>query len=191
MRAIATWSSNLAANRLLGLLGHGSDGRGRAVVESQLRAMGATQSTYPGEYRVGTARSRAAASPDQPPLVSQRTTTANDMTAVLSAFHAAAIGAPGAQGRSALSRHAGRLALSYLLDSEAVGDNVGLLRPSLAKDVPLAQKHGWLNDARRFGRDRVRALGSNCVSVLTYREALPLARAQSLGRLVVQAVMRR
>jgi beta-lactamase class A len=191
MRAIASWSSNLAANRLLGLLGRGSDDRGRAVVESQLKAMGATQSTYPGEYRVGTARSRGGASPDQPPLVSQRTTTANDMTAVLSAFHAAAIGAPGAQGRTGLSRHAGRLALSYLLDSEPGGDNLGLLRPSLPKDVPLAQKHGWLNDARHSVAIIFAPSGPVVLSVLTYREGLTLARAQNLGRLVVRAVMRR
>ncbi len=89
MQALAGWSSNLAANRLLRLLGSGDLTRGRRAVETKLRRLGATRSTYPGAYRVGTAR---AAVPRRPPLVSARTTTAADLGRVLVVLQAAAAG---------------------------------------------------------------------------------------------------
>jgi hypothetical protein len=189
MRALAGWSSNLGANRLLGLLGRGSDEAGRRVVEAQLRRMGATQSTYPGDYRVGTSRSRARA--EQPPLVSQRTTTAHDMTSVLSELHAAAAGTPGATRRTGLSRHAARVGLAYLLDSEPVSDNIGLLALAFPRGTPAAQKHGWINDARHSVALVFVPTGPIVVSVLTYRDSLRLTAAQALGRLVIKAAIGR
>ena len=157
LRAIAAWSSNLAANRLLRLLG------GRAVVEEALRRAGATASTYPGEYRPGTAVRggwtflRAAvgqlaggpvgadrrtflrsgvghlAIAGTPPRVSSRVTTAQDLGRVLWSLHAAATGDAAVLRRLGLSAHQARVGLALLLDCEAVRDNVGLFREALPR----------------------------------------------------------
>ena len=71
------WSSNLAANRLFDVVG------GEQPTEAALRSLGATSSSYTGEYRAGTAVTRRLA---EPPLVSQRVTTARDLGAMLETF---------------------------------------------------------------------------------------------------------
>ena len=86
---IGAWSSNLAANRLLKLVGNGSVDRGVTAVTRRLRTLGANASTYPGEYRAGTAHNDA---PRQPPLQTMRVTTARDLATVLRAIHLAATG---------------------------------------------------------------------------------------------------
>jgi beta-lactamase class A len=185
MRTLAAWSSNLGANRLLRLLGHGDLYRGRALVEERLRRMGATRSTYPGEYRVGTSVARRGAAPDEPPLVSQRTTTARDLGRMLATIHAAAAGDPGSVRASGLSRHEARVALSLLLDSQASGDNIGLFRPWLPRTLPAAQKQGWISTARHTAAIVYTQRGPVVVICLTYAESLGLPTAQGLGRSVL------
>ena len=185
--AIAAWSSNLGANRLVELLGSGSEYAGSRVVESRLRALGATRSTYPGDYRVGTSVGRPPAAPNEPPLVSQRVTTARDLTRILATLHAAAIGSTRARRVSGLSPHEARVALALLLSSEPRGGNLGLFRPTLGAALPAAQKHGWISDARHSAAIVYGPRGPVIVVVLTYRDGLSLGRARELARQVLAA----
>jgi beta-lactamase class A len=181
LRAMTGWSSNLAANRLFLRVG------GRNVVEAVLHRIGARRSTYPQGFRVGTAATQLDVQ-KAPPLVSGRVTTAHDLGRLLYVLHAGALGNQPALRRSELDRLRSSEGLSLLLDSEPKGNNVGLLRPWLPARTPIAQKNGWLHDARHTaaivyfrGRPRI-------VVVLTYAPNLPLSRARSLGRDVVAAV---
>ena len=116
----------------------------RESVDAALRRLGARSSTYPGPYRIGTARADVIR---QPPVVSFRLTTAGDLTRAMSTLHAAAVGNGPAVRRSGLTVAQARLALGLLLSSQRTGDNTGLLRPSLPK-LPIAQKHGSISSAR-------------------------------------------
>jgi beta-lactamase class A len=180
MQTIASWSSNLAANRLLKLLG-------RSLVEERLRRMGATRSTYPGEYRVGTSRSRAVQR--EPPLVSSRTTTARDLGRVLTSLHAAATGNARARAQTRLSRHEARVGIAMLLRSLPRADNVGLFRPALPAGMPAAQKHAWISSARHSAAVLYTARGPVVVVLLTYREHLTLSAAQQLAQRVLRAAL--
>jgi beta-lactamase class A len=187
MQTIASWSSNLAANRLLKLVGRGDPTAGRSIVEERLRRLGATGSTYPGEYRVGTSRSRPL-QPD-PPLVSARTTTARDLGRVLTSLHAAATGNGRARAKTQLSRHEARVGLAMLLRSLPRADNVGLFRPALPAEMPAAQKHGWISSARHSAAVLYTAQGPVVVVLLTYREPLRLASAQQLAERVLRVAL--
>lgn len=181
LRAMTGWSSNLAANRLFGRIG------GRPVVEAALRRLGARRSTYPQGYRVGT----AAAPLDvrkAPPLVSGRVTTAHDLGRILYVLHAGALGNRPALERSRLDRLRSSEALSLLLDSEPTGNNAGLLLPWLARGTRVAQKNGWLHDARHTAAIVYFRRGPKIVVVLTYAPNLPLTSARDLGRRVVLAL---
>ena len=186
MRALAAWSSNLAANRLLRSLGSGDEARGKRVVEATLLRLGATASTYPGAYRVGTSRFSA---PLVPPLVSARTTSAADLGRMLTVLQAAAAGNRRAQSSSGLSEHEARVAIGLLLDSEPTGDNAGLFRPWLPPGMPLAQKHGWIASARHSAAVVYGRRGPVVVVLLTYRYGLGLREARALGRRVVRAAL--
>jgi hypothetical protein len=186
LRALAAWSSNLAANRLLRALGAGDETRGTRVVEAMLRRMGGAASSYPGPYRVGTSRSSV---PPALPLVSARTTSAADLGRLLAAVHAAAAGNRRAQSSSGLSEHEARVGLALLLDSEPGGPNAGLFRPWLPAGTPAAQKHGWISSARHSAAVVYGARGPVVVVLLTYRDGLTLRAAQVLARRVVHAAL--
>jgi beta-lactamase class A len=176
LRAMTAWSSNLAANRLRSLLG------GDAPVAAALRRLGAGSSTYPGPYRVGTARGDVVR---QPPIVSLRVTTAADLTRAMASLHEAAAGNRVAQARIRLSRAEARLALGLLLSSENNGPNAGLLRGALPR-TPIAQKQGWLSSARHTTAVVYADRGPVAVTILTYRPGLTLPEAQRLGTAVVR-----
>jgi beta-lactamase class A len=181
LRAMTGWSSNLAANRLFVHIG------GRPVVEAALRRLGARRSTYPQGYRVGT----AAAPLDvrkAPPLVSGRVTTAHDLARILYVLHAGALGNRPALERSRLDRLRSSEALSLLLDSEPSGNNAGLLLPWLTRGTRVAQKNGWLHDARHTAAIVYSRRGPKIVVVLTYAPNLQLTTARDLGRRVVLAL---
>lgn len=182
LRALAAWSSNLAANRLFRQLGRGDLIEGQRLVEARLRRLGANGSTYPGEYRVGTAH---AETPTAPPLVSQRTTTARDLGRTLATIHAAAVGSRVAQRGAGVTRHEAQVAIALLLDSEPSGDNSGLFRPWLGATVPIAQKQGWISSARHTAAIVYGPRGPVMVVLVTYRERLDLRQAQLLGRKVI------
>jgi hypothetical protein len=172
LAALAAWSSNLAANRLLELLGGGDERRGVAIVEERLRLLGAGASTYPGGYRAGTASS-------QSPPASGRVTTARDLGRILATLHAGAAGRTGALQRARLSRHEARVGLALLLASERSGDNAGLL--GLPAGLPAAQKHGWTSSTRHSAGIAYLREGPVIVVVLTYATGLRLADARRLG----------
>ncbi len=170
LRALTGWSSNLAANRLLPLVG------GTRAVEAALHRAGATRSTYPQGFRVGTSV-RLLDVQAEPPRVSGRVTTAHDLGRILYSLHA----------RALRNVPAARHALSLLLASEPTGNNVGLLRPWLP-GVPIAQKNGWLHDARHTAAVVYFRGGPKIVVILTYAPNLQLARARALGRDVLAAL---
>jgi beta-lactamase class A len=176
----AAWSSNLAANRLFELIGGGDTTKARAVAERRLRLVGAPSSTYPGEYRVGTARS---ASPRQPPLQTARVTTARDLAAVMRAIHLSAVGKVSGLRATGLRPEAARVLLRALLGSVARSDNAGLVKPYLPTGTPFAQKNGWVSDSRStagiiYGRE-----GPVIVVIQVFRSGgLSLAQAQLVGK---------
>ncbi len=73
------------------------------------------------------------------------------------------------------------LALELLLASWKGGDNAGLVQPFLP-GVPVAQKNGWLSDARLTASIVYARSGPKIVVVLAYRPKLPYREAQSLGK---------
>jgi beta-lactamase class A len=174
LRQLTGWSSNLAANRLLAHLG-------TSRVAGALAALGMTTSTYPGPYRVGTARLDA---PKPPPLGTWRYTTARDLGRALYAFQAAASGNRYQQRRTGLSRGRARLALELLLAGFQRGDNAGLVKPFVG-GTPVAQKNGWISDARLTAAIVYARSGPKIVVVLAYRPKLPYREAQSLGKQVL------
>jgi beta-lactamase class A len=178
LRTMIGWSSNLATNLLVERFGAGA-------AQVALRRAGAYRSTFPGGYRVGTARADVQ---EQPPAVSARVTTARDLGRILYVLHACAFGNAAATRATGLAPNKCRYALRLLLSSEPRGNNVGLLRPFVPRSTPVAQKSGWLHDARLTAAIVYFPNGPKIVTVLTYAPGLPLATAQALGRDVLAAV---
>ena len=178
LRAMTTWSSNLATNALV-------QKYGAAAAERALRRAGATRSTFPQGYRVGTARADVER---QPPLVSGRVTTARDLGRVLYVLHGCALGNVPALRAAGISAARCAYALRLLLSSDLRGNNVGLLRPFLRLATPVAQKNGWLRDARHTAAIVYFRGDPKIIVVLTYAPKLSLVRARELGRQVLAAV---
>jgi beta-lactamase class A len=177
LRAMVGWSSNLAANLLV-------ERFGVPAAESALRRAGAYRSTFPQGYRVGSARADVQ---DQPPLVSGRVTTARDLGRILYVIHACARGQAAGLRATGLDRGRCAYGLRLLLGSELQGNNVGLVRPYVSRRTPVAQKNGWLHDARHTAAIVYGARGPKIVVILTYATDLKLATAKELGRRVVAA----
>lgn len=178
LRALAGWSSNLAANRLVGRFGVGA-------VQAALRRAGASRSTYPQDYLVGTALADVV---DQPPLVSGRVTTAHDLGRLLWVLQAGAAGNAAALRATGLDAARSAYALRLLLASELRANNVGLVRPFVPASTPVAQKNGWIHDARHTAAIVYGPTGPKIVVVLTYAPNLNLATARGLGRAVMAAL---
>jgi beta-lactamase class A len=179
LRQLTGWSSNLAANRLLAQLG------GSRVTEA-LGGLGMIASTYPGPYRVGTARLDA---PKPPPLGTWRYTTARDLGRALYALQAAAAGNRYQQRQTGLSRGRAHLALQLLLAGWSRGDSAGLVKP-FVRGAPVAQKNGWISDARLTAAIVYAKSGPKIVVVLAFRPGLPYQEARSLGAAAVKAALR-
>jgi hypothetical protein len=162
---LAAWSSNLAANRIVELLGY-------ARIDAALRALGMRHSTYPGPYRAGTGLGGA----------STRVTTAHDLGRALFALQRAAAGRS-----SFLTAAQGRRALDLLRGSIPAGDNQGLLRPWL-HGVAVAEKNGWISDARLTAAIIYRGRGPLIVVVAAYRPELRRFEARALGEAVLRAL---
>jgi beta-lactamase class A len=178
LRALTGWSSNLATNFLV-------ERFGAAAAQAALRRAGAFRSTFPQGYRVGTARADVQA---QPPLVSARVTTARDLGRVLYVLHGCALANVPALRATGLDRARCSYALRLLLSSEPRGNNVGLVRPFLPRRTPVAQKNGWLDDARHTAAVVYFRGGPKIVVVLTYAPNLQLSTARELGRRVLAAL---
>jgi beta-lactamase class A len=177
LRAMIGWSSNLATNRLVARFGAGA-------VEAALRRAGATRSTFPQGYRVGTSLAEVQ---DQPPLVSGRVTTARDLGRVLYVLHACALGNVPALRATGLDRARCSYGLQLLLSSELRGNNVGLVRPFVPESIRVAQKNGWLHDARHTAAIVYSPTGPKIIVILTYARGLTLAAARRVGLLAVSA----
>ena len=178
LRAMTAWSSNLAANRLVERFGVGA-------VQAALRRAGAWRSTYPQGYRVGTARGDVQR---QPPLVSARVTTARDLGRLLYVLHGGALENHRVLAATGLDRARSEYGLRLLLASEIRGNNVGLIRPFVSSATPVAQKNGWLHDARHTAAIVYGPKGPRIVVVLTYAPNLRLATARAFARGVLAAV---
>jgi beta-lactamase class A len=177
IKAMATWSANDSTNRLVARLG------GPAVIQAVLHRLGATASTYTGDYRLGT--SVAADTPRPLPILTYRRTTAHDAGRMLYAIHAAALGQPDAARRTGLSRHEARVGLALLLSAARTGDNAGLLGPV----SPAARKEGWTTTVRHTAAILYRPRGPVIVVVLTFRpDEVSLSASRALGRRVVGVV---
>jgi hypothetical protein len=192
IRDLALWSSNDASNKLLVLLG-GSEAAGARIAQSTMQRMGATSSTFTGNYRLGTSRgTRPLGDAPRPlPILTFRRTTAHDLGRMLYELHAAATGNGLALRRTGLSRHEARVGLALLLSSASGGQNLGLVRPSVGPRFPLAQKQGWTTKLRHTAAIAYGAAGPRIVVVLTFAEKLDPAASALLGRRVVSLVERR
>jgi beta-lactamase class A len=187
--AVGAWSSNLATNRLLRVMGGGSEAEGTRLANEGLRTLGARRSTFTGSYLVGTAYSPSGGLDvvSEPPSVSRRLTTARDMAEMLTRVHRAATGAPSELRRLRLTRHQARVLLATLVGSQSLADNRGLLRAALGPTVPIAQKHGWISSARHTGAIVYTEAGPRVLVVLTYRPGLTLAAGEAFARRVLTA----
>lgn len=168
LAAMLRWSSNLAANRILAVVGQSN-------VDAGLRRLGMARSTYTGPYRVGTAYGGA------PPRVSGRVTTARDVGRALYRLHVAA-----RRGAFGLTRHGARVGLGLLLRWERAEANAGVV--PLGR-TPAAVKNGWLNDAQHTAALVYTERGPRIVVVLSYREGLRIAEARALGSRVARLTL--
>jgi Beta-lactamase enzyme family len=191
IRDLALWSSNDASNRLLVLLG-GSERGGARIAEQTMHRMGATSSTFTGNYRLGTSRgTRPLGDAPRPlPFPTFRRTTAHDLGRMLHELHAAALGNGLALRRTGLSVHEARVGLGLLLSSTSTGQNLGLFRPWVG-GLPLAQKQGWTTKIRHTAAITYGPAGPRIVVVLTYDPNLDPAAAATLGRRVFALVKER
>jgi Beta-lactamase enzyme family len=189
IRDLALWSSNDASNKLLVLLG-GSEAGGSRVVEETMHRMGATSSTFTGNYRLGTFRGiRPLGDAPRPlPILTFRRTTARDLGRMLHELHAAAVGNGLALRRTGLRRHEARLGLGLLLSSTSAGQNAGLFRPWVGDRLPLAQKQGWTTKIRHTAAITYGPAGPRIVVVLTYSPNLSPVASAALGRRVLELV---
>jgi hypothetical protein len=177
LRALTGWSSNLATNRLLRRFGVAAAAEG-------LRRLGARQSTFPGEYLVGTELQPGIPAPGagaSPPSTSRRVTTAEDLGRMLYSLQAAAVGVPAARVQTGLTTHQARLALGWLLASQQRGDNLSLLAGGAA-GAPVAQKNGWINSARHGAGIIFTPHGPVIAVVMTYDDrGVSLGQGRGLG----------
>ena len=189
IRDLATWSSNDANNRLLVLLG-GSEAGGSRIAQETLHRMGATASTFTGNYRLGTSRgTRPLGDAPRPlPILTFRRTTAHDLGRILYELHAASAGNGLALRRTGLSRHEARVGLGLLLSSTSTGQNLGLVRPWVGRTIPLAQKQGWTTKIRHTAAIAYGPAGPRIIVVLTYSPNLDPGESAALGRRVVSLV---
>jgi beta-lactamase class A len=193
LRQIGGWSSNLATNRLLTRLG-GTRDAGGAIAQAVFARLGATSTTFPGGYIVGTELQPAM--PTDParravPSVSRRVTTPRDLAKALFAIHAAATGDRAARSRTGLSLRAARVLLGDLLASQQAGDNLSLYAPGVSGGSLIAQKNGWISDARLGAALIYPAAGPPRIATLTsYRASgVSLATARGWGTQVARAAL--
>jgi len=185
IRDLAVWSSSDASNRLLVLLG-GSESAGARIAQDAMWRMGATSSTFTGNYRLGT--SISADAPRPLPFLTYRRTTAHDLGRMLFELHAAALGNGLALRRTGLSTHEARLGLALLLSSDPAGLNLGLFRPAVGPRLPMAQKQGWTTSIRHTAAILYGPRGPKIVVLLTYRSKIDAGASLALGRRLAQLV---
>jgi hypothetical protein len=120
--------------------------------------------------------------------VSARVTTAHDLGRILYLLDSAALADRRALQKTGLTQHEARFAVDLLLSSQSRGDNVGLFRPAVGPTLPVAQKNGWLLDARHTAAIIFRPEGPRIVVLVTYKPGIDLSLAQTLGRRLMAAL---
>lgn len=103
-------------------------------------------------------------------------------------LHAAATGHTWALSSSGLTRHQAQACLAWLLDSDAVEDNEGALRPFVAATLPVAQKNGWLRNNRHTVAFIYAANEPWLVVALTEAAGETAGQAQAVGCAIVSAI---
>ena len=191
LKAIANWSSNLAANRIVKRLGSGCATARDQLANEGLRMLGAVSSTYTGCYIVGTELQPsmpAAPATSSPPLNTQRYTTAQDLGRMMFSLQAAAVPTPGARRETGLSTKQARQIIGLLLSSQQTGENRSLLAAGAPAGTPIAQKNGWLGSARLSAAIAYAGTGPVIVTIAQYSGGgVSLASAQRLGSDVMSA----
>lgn len=185
LKAIANWSSNLAANRIVKRLGSGCSTARDQLANEGLRMLGAVSSTYTGCYIVGTElqpQMPSAPATASPPLNTQRYTTAQDLGRMMFALQASAVPTPGARGETGLSSKQARQIIGLLLSSQQTGENRSLVAAGAPTGTPIAQKNGWLGSARLSASIAYLPSGPVILTLAEYSGGgVSLATAQQLG----------
>lgn len=185
LKAIANWSSNLAANRIVKRLGSGCSSARDQLANEGLRMLGAVSSTYTGCYIVGTElqpQMPPAPATSSPPLNTQRYTTAQDLGRMMFALQAAAVPTPSARIRTGLSSKQARQIIGLLLSSQRAGGNRSLVAAGTPRGTPIAQKNGWLRSTRLSASIAYLPTGPVILTLAAYSPSgFPLATAQRLG----------
>ncbi len=180
LRQLGSWSSNLAANRIVALVG------GESAAAGALSRLGMWSSTYPGPYRVGTSASTSSEdAPKPPPLQTWRTTTARDLGRAFIRLQAAAAGERWAIRKLGLDRNRARAALGYLA---LAWRGSSLL--ALPEGTPVAEKDGWTSDVRGSAAIAYLPSGPRVVVVLAHRAGISAFEARRLGERVSRLVLR-
>lgn len=191
LRAIANWSSNLAANRIVKRLGSGCTTARDQLANEGLRMLGAVSSTYTGCYIAGTGlqpEMPSAPATSSPPLNTQRYTTAQDLGRMMFSLQAAAVPTQRARAETGLSAKQARQILGLLLSSQQTGENRSLVAGGAPRGTPIAQKNGWLGSARLSASIAYLTSGPVIVTVAEYSGGgVSLASAQRLGADVLGA----
>ena len=115
-------------------------------------------------------------------------TTARDLGRLLYVLHAGALGNRAALAATGLDAARSQHGIRLLLASELRGDNIGLVRPFVSATTPVAQKNGWIHDARHTAAIVYGPSGPRIVVILAYAPNLRLATARRLGRDVLAAL---
>ncbi len=173
MRQIGSISSNLAANHIFEQVG-------AAKVDEALQHLGMPSTRYVGLYRTAASVGDVQKAP---PSVHWGVTTAHDLGRAFLRLQAAAGGHAWAIAKLGLSREQATAALGYLRLHE-----VG---PSLLAPPPgavLAEKDGWISDARGSAAVAYTRNGPKIVIVLTYRPGVSDTEAKALGAKVSRLV---
>ena len=190
LQQIAGWSSNLAANRVVGGLGSGCGTSSDALANDGLRRLGAKSSTFTGCYIAGTELQPGlpdAPATSSPALDTSRYTTAQDLGRMMFALQASAVGKPGARSDTGLSAKQGRLILGLLLSSQQRFENRSLFAGGLPGNTPLAQKNGWLRSARGSAGVGFTSSGPVIMAVLMQASSgVSRSSAQTLGAQVAR-----
>lgn len=113
-------------------------------------------------------------------------TTARDLGRALYRLHATAYGDGRTQRLLGLSRTQAQAGVRILLSAQRASDNLGLLRPWL-RGLPVAEKNGWLSDARLTAAIVYGPRGPTIVVVETYRTGVTARESRQLGRRVLAA----
>jgi len=172
---IGGWSSNVAASRLISLVGE-------SAIEAKLTQMGATNSRFSGNYGIGTAAPigtstcRTTGGWD---ALGNKVTTAHDVAMMLLYI---------TRGGTTEASPAGRRILASLISSERSGDNRGIGLDALQPTTVAAVKNGWI-EKNLFHTAAVLFLESGPRIVVTLTSGLDRTAANAFAQAVFDVAL--